>query len=105
MSGNEDSEGYAIGWEVAQMRLLRENVGSVKVPELFAYEEPGSRRAVYMLVEGFYGNTLQDVEFDVCELPVRENIFLCSCGSDLANPTEMYRDARTYLYTMDIYPN
>jgi hypothetical protein len=42
----------------------------VVVPKVYAYEGPGSRRAaaagaMYMLLEGFYGNTLQDVAFDL----------------------------------------
>jgi hypothetical protein len=39
------------------------------------YSVPGSQLAVdagtvYMLLEGFYGITLPDVEFDMCNLPV-----------------------------------
>lgn len=29
-----------------------------------------------MLIEGFYGNTLQDVEFDLCHLPVKSSFVI-----------------------------
>lgn len=74
----EDSELYAIQCEVATMEFLQNNATTVPAPKLYTYEPPGSRQALavgacYMLIEGFYGNTLQDVEFDICDLPVRFN--------------------------------
>lgn len=72
----DDSELYAIQCEVATMEFLQHKTTSVPAPRLYAYEAPNSRQATtvgacYMLIEGFYGNTLQDVKFDVCDLPVR----------------------------------
>jgi len=72
----EDSELYAIQCEVATMEFLQNNATTVPAPKLYTYEPPGSQQAFavgacYMLIEGFYGNTLQDVEFDICDLPVR----------------------------------
>ncbi|KAF2013272.1 hypothetical protein BU24DRAFT_442411 [Aaosphaeria arxii CBS 175.79] len=69
------SELYAIQCEVATMKFLQSNVTTIPAPKLYAYEPPGSQQAVevgacYMLIEGFYGNTLQDVKFDICDLPV-----------------------------------
>ena len=45
------------------MKFLWANVRTVPVPELYAYEAPGSAWAIkagatYMLIEGFYGNSL-----------------------------------------------
>jgi hypothetical protein len=79
-SAIEHSELYSIECEVAQMKFLHENVTGVPFPKLYAYEGPGSRRAAnvgaaYMLIEGFYGNTMQDVQFDICELPVRPSSY------------------------------
>ncbi|CAI6336591.1 unnamed protein product [Periconia digitata] len=56
------------------MKFLQNNATTVPTPKLYAYEPPGSQQAVdvgacYMLIEGFYGNTLQDVKFDICDLP------------------------------------
>lgn len=58
------------------MEFLREEVKTVPVPTLYAYEMPGSARATlagaaYMLIEGFYGNSLQDVHHTIYDLPVR----------------------------------
>ncbi|KFZ14755.1 hypothetical protein V501_03062 [Pseudogymnoascus sp. VKM F-4519 (FW-2642)] len=70
---NDDSELYSIQCEVATMEFLHENVTSVSLPKLYAFEGPDSQwaadvGAIYMLIEGFYGNSLQDVQFNVCEL-------------------------------------
>ncbi|KFY16084.1 hypothetical protein V492_01576 [Pseudogymnoascus sp. VKM F-4246] len=56
------------------MGFLCENVTGVPFPTLYAFEGPESERAteagaMYMLIEGFYGNTLQDVQFNICDLP------------------------------------
>lgn len=58
------------------MMFLREKISTVPLPRLYTYAGPGSQwavdaGAVYMLIEGFYGNTLQDIQFDICELPVK----------------------------------
>jgi hypothetical protein len=78
---NEHSEMYSIQCEVATMKFLHENFKSVPFPRLYAYEDTRSQRAAnvgaaYMLIEGFYGNTMQDKQFDICELPVRLCIFI-----------------------------
>lgn len=62
--------------------VAQKNLPSVVVPKVYAYEGPGSRRAAaagatYMLLEGLYGNTLQDVAFDLCNLPVNKDKFFC----------------------------
>lgn len=72
---DEKSELYAIECEVATMEFLGESIEGVPFPRLHAYEGPSSQRAAdvgatYMLIEGFFGNTLQDVQFDICVLPV-----------------------------------
>ena len=80
---SEEDEFYAISCEVSTMHFIRQkNLPSVVVPKVYAYEGPGSRRAaaagaIYMLLEGFYGNTLQDVAFDLCNLPVNKNFLFC----------------------------
>ncbi|KAH9890298.1 hypothetical protein F4778DRAFT_380042 [Xylariomycetidae sp. FL2044] len=71
----EDDEAYAIACEVATMDFVRQRLPAIPVPCVYAYEGLGSRGAadagaVYMLLEGFYGNTLQDIEFDICNLSV-----------------------------------
>jgi hypothetical protein len=73
---NDDSELYSIRCEVATMEFLHENITNVPLPKLYAFEGPDSQRAaevgaIYMLIEGFYGNSLQDVQFNICELSVR----------------------------------
>ncbi|KFY00234.1 hypothetical protein O988_03428 [Pseudogymnoascus sp. VKM F-3808] len=74
-SAHDDSEQYSIQCEVATMEFLHENVTGVPFPKLYVYEGPGSQRAAdvgatYMLIEGFYGNSMQDVQFNICELPI-----------------------------------
>ncbi|TAQ84345.1 hypothetical protein B7494_g7333 [Chlorociboria aeruginascens] len=85
-NANEYSELYSIDCEVATMRFLHENVTGVPFPRLYAYEGPGSQRAAnvgvaYMLIEGFYGNTMQDVQFNICELPVRPSSYSSHTGA------------------------
>jgi len=72
---SEEDEQYSIACEVATMAFVRQNVPAITLPQVYAYEGPGSKLAadagaVYMLLEGFYGNTLQDVEPDLCSLSV-----------------------------------
>jgi hypothetical protein len=31
--------------------------------------------ATYMFIEGFYGNSMQDVKYNICELPVRLSLY------------------------------
>lgn len=81
---SEQSELYFITCDVATMNFLRESITTVPVPRLYAYAGPGSQwtlnaGAAHVLIEGFYGNTLQDVQFDICQLPVR--CFFCSIKS------------------------
>ncbi|KAK3682840.1 hypothetical protein B0T22DRAFT_502042 [Podospora appendiculata] len=71
----EEDEAYGITCEIATMEFVRQRLSAIPIPCLYAYEGPGSQLAAdvgatYMLLEGFYGNTLQDVEFDICNLPV-----------------------------------
>lgn len=70
-----EDEAYAMQCELATMKLVQQKLPSISVPCVYAYEGPGSRLATdtgapYMLLEGFYGNTLRDVAFDLCSLPV-----------------------------------
>ncbi|KAK0609564.1 hypothetical protein B0T17DRAFT_621611 [Bombardia bombarda] len=72
---SQADEEYAIACEVATMNFVKRNLPTIRIPAVYAYEGPGSQLAtdvgaVYMLLEGFYGNTLQDVKFDMCDLPV-----------------------------------
>ncbi|OQE00614.1 hypothetical protein PENVUL_c049G04873 [Penicillium vulpinum] len=53
------------------MRFVQQQLPAVVVPQVYAYEGPGSSLAIdagasYMLLESFYGNTLQDTAFDIC---------------------------------------
>jgi hypothetical protein len=57
------------------MEFVRQGLSAIPTPRLYAYEGPGSQLAAdvgaaYMLLEGFYRNTLQDIEFDIYNLPV-----------------------------------
>lgn len=52
-------------YEVATLGFLHENVTGVPLSRLYTFEGPESQRAlevgaVYMLFEGFYGNSLQE---------------------------------------------
>lgn len=72
---NEDDEEYSIACEISSMRFVRQRLPNVVVPHVYAYEGPGSHLAtkagaIYMLIEGFRGNTLQDTVRDLCSLPV-----------------------------------
>ncbi|OBT89241.1 hypothetical protein VE02_04262 [Pseudogymnoascus sp. 03VT05] len=56
------------------MEFLHEYAIGVLLPRLHAFEGPDSQKAadvgaIYMLIDGFYGNSLQDVQFNICELP------------------------------------
>jgi hypothetical protein len=98
----EDSELYAIQCEVATMQFLQNKVTTIPTPKLYAYEPPGSQQAVtvgagYMLIEGFYSNTLQDVKFDICDLPVCIAYFVIAA---YANRTDKH--PRTYHSSMDV---
>lgn len=78
---SEEDELYSIACEVATMDLVRQKVPAVRVPNVYAYEGPGSAfaaqaGAIYMLLEGFYGNTLQDIQFDLCQLPVSDSLLV-----------------------------
>ncbi|KAM3547293.1 hypothetical protein ARSEF4850_010111 [Beauveria asiatica] len=73
---SEGDELYAIACEVATMKFVRQNLPAVSIPCIYAYEGPESQLAAdvgatYMLLEGFYGNTLQDVEFNMCNLSTK----------------------------------
>lgn len=77
---NEKDEQYSIACEVSAMRFVRQRLSTVAVPRVYAYEGPGSQLAtdagaMYMLIEGFRGNTLQDTVPDLCKLPVSEFLF------------------------------
>ena len=72
----DDDESYAIDCEITTMKFVRQKLPHIPVPHVYAYESPESHLALaagasYMLIEGFYGNTLQDVESDICNLSVR----------------------------------
>ncbi|QYS98531.1 hypothetical protein H0G86_005710 [Trichoderma simmonsii] len=72
---SEEDVAYSIGCEIAAMEFVRLRLNAVSLPRVYACEGMGSQRAAivgapYMLIEGFYGNTLQDVEFDICDLPI-----------------------------------
>lgn len=70
-----ESESYAIQCEVSTMSYLQNSSFRVPLPKLYAYGPPGFTEArevgaCYMLIEGFYGNTLQEVQPDICGLPM-----------------------------------
>ena len=78
----KEDELYTVSCEISTMQFLaQKNLPSARVPKVYAYEGPGSQRAtaagaMYMLIEGFCGNTLQDIAFNLCDLPVRkEDVF------------------------------
>ncbi|KAI9695936.1 MAG: hypothetical protein M1820_008348 [Bogoriella megaspora] len=77
-----DDEEYAMDCEAATMKFLRLRLPNIRCPSIYAYAAPRSELAVqagcaFMLIEGIYGNTLQDVQFDICQLPFsqQERIF------------------------------
>ncbi|UKZ76491.1 hypothetical protein TrVFT333_004197 [Trichoderma virens FT-333] len=75
---------YLVQCEVATMEFLQANIktGPIQIPKIYAYEAPGSAKAIevgasYMLIQGFYGNSLQDVNDSLYDLPIstQEHIF------------------------------
>jgi hypothetical protein len=100
---------YSIQYEVTQMKFLHENVTGVPFPKLYAYEGPGSQRAVnvsappYILIKGFYGNTIQDMQFNICELPVRPSSY--SSRIIFPNPAGADLNAGAHYYTVDFRPS
>ncbi|KAI0190167.1 hypothetical protein EV127DRAFT_365470 [Xylaria flabelliformis] len=69
----EEDEAYTIACEVATMEFIRQRLSAVSLPHVYAYEGVGSQLATYvgapyMLLEGFYGNTLRDLLFQSCML-------------------------------------
>jgi hypothetical protein len=77
-SATDADEGYLMQCEVATMKFLRANARTVPIPELYAYEAPGSTWAInagaaYMLIQGFYGNSLQDIGQSIYNLPIGSN--------------------------------
>lgn len=78
---DEQSELNSIECEVETMRYVKDRLPSVPVPTVYAYAGPSSKHAedagaIYMLIQGFCGNTLQDVEFDMTCLPVKAPLYL-----------------------------
>lgn len=66
---------YATQCEIATMRYVRSKLTDIAMPQVYAYEAADSSRArevgaAYMIIEGFRGNTLFDVAFDMTQLPV-----------------------------------
>lgn len=71
----DEDMAFATECEVATMRYVREKLASIITPCVYTYEPAESVRAneagaAYMLIEGFRGNTLLDVEYDMTQLPV-----------------------------------
>ncbi|KAK3396720.1 hypothetical protein B0T20DRAFT_333679, partial [Sordaria brevicollis] len=70
---------YVVQCEVAAMAFLRDNVKTFQFPKCYAVERPGSERARrvgagYMLIKGFFGNTVEQAckgGGEVWELPVK----------------------------------
>ena len=84
---DEESEWYCIECEVATMKFLQSRVKNVSFPRLHAYVPPGSTQAAdvgacYMLIEGFCGNTLQDVHLDITTLSASSSMAHDTCSSD-----------------------
>nr|POE93277.1 hypothetical protein CFP56_19289 [Quercus suber] len=64
---------YSMACEVATMRFVQAHLPKVPVPKVYAFGDcnsPWAQKigASYMLIEGFYGNTLFDAKPDLCEL-------------------------------------
>lgn len=89
------------------MKFLSENLKSIPTHRLYTYEEPNSKMATkvvaaYMLIQGFYGNTMQDREFDICKLPVRLSL---SSYFIFSNSHGIDRNTGTHHQTMDLDPS
>jgi len=85
------------------MRFLYENFTRVLFPRLYAYKGPRAQKAAnvgaaYMLIEGFYGNTMQDLQFNTCELPVGPSSY--SSYSSFPNLTGAGLNTAAYHYTV-----
>ncbi|KND91973.1 hypothetical protein TOPH_03289 [Tolypocladium ophioglossoides CBS 100239] len=73
-SASDADEEYLIQCEAATMKFVQANVATIPVPTLYACEMPGSPRAAeagaaYILIEGFYGNAVQDINHSIYDLP------------------------------------
>ena len=94
----EADDGYAVKCEIATMDFVRACVSGITVPHVYAYEGPGSSRAtqvggIYMLMQGFYGNTLETVVPDITLLPVSFCIYtqLSACLPLALSPFSIQR--------------
>lgn len=71
----EEAETYVVQCEVATMAFLRDKVKTFPFPKCYAVEKPGSEQArrvgaSYMLIKGFFGNTVEHTGGEVWDLPV-----------------------------------
>ncbi|KAK3186783.1 hypothetical protein K4F52_004529 [Lecanicillium sp. MT-2017a] len=71
-----EDEAYAMICEVETMKFVGLKLPSIPIPAVYACALPRSELATaagaaYMLLEGFHGNTLQDVGGNLCNLEVR----------------------------------
>ncbi|KAL7938649.1 hypothetical protein V8C35DRAFT_328649 [Trichoderma chlorosporum] len=78
---SDAADEYLIQCEVATMEFLQTKMknSAVTIPKIYAYEAPGSPKAAdvgapYMIIQGFYGNSLQDVLDSLNDLPVKGNL-------------------------------
>ncbi|KAF0643397.1 hypothetical protein FPSE5266_03731 [Fusarium pseudograminearum] len=64
----EEDESYAAKCEIATMRFVKQRLPGLIVPDVYTYQGPGSPGALqvgapYMLIEGFYGTSLEHVVY------------------------------------------
>ncbi|KAK2593466.1 hypothetical protein QQS21_008839 [Conoideocrella luteorostrata] len=73
----DEDKAYAIVCEATTMEFVKKRLPSIPIPSVYTYEGPKSQLAadagaMYMLIEGFYGNTLQDVSSNICDFPASD---------------------------------
>ncbi|KAF6804847.1 hypothetical protein CMUS01_14754 [Colletotrichum musicola] len=72
-----EKQAYSLACEASTLQFVKLKMPDFLVPRVYAHEGPGSPLAIevgaaYMLLEGLYGNTLQDVAPDLTLLSVNK---------------------------------
>ncbi|XEV01762.1 hypothetical protein FSHL1_007049 [Fusarium sambucinum] len=100
----EEDEQYQIQCELATMRYVAQKIPQLKVPSIYAYEGPESQRALdvgapYMLIQGFYGNSLNDLVYGETAQGVRTG-FYCLSGAEQEHIITQWTAVQAMLATL-----
>lgn len=78
---DEQTELNNLKYEIETMKYIKDRLPQLAIPEVYTYAGPSTKHAEdagapYMLIQGFYGDTLHDIEFDMTNLSVRASLLL-----------------------------